>query len=138
MKIVFDTNVYVADALGGETAGLILASTTQASWRVYISQYIVDELINVIADDLGMPRRSAILAGIQALRRGRLVGVVPSRHVVPQDPADSEILRTAVNAGADYLVTNDRHLLALDPYQGARIVTMAYYRQMLEEQGLFV
>ncbi|MBI5762436.1 MAG: PIN domain-containing protein [Planctomycetes bacterium] len=101
MKIVFDTNLYVAEALGGETAGRIITSTIRASWRVYISQHILDELICVIADDLEMPRRSAILAGIQALRRGHLVGVVPSRHEVPNDPADSAILRTAMQAGAD-------------------------------------
>lgn len=137
MKIVFDTNVYVAESLGGETAKRIIASTLRASWRIYISQYIIDELIGVMAEDLELPRRAAILAGIQALRRSQLVGIVPSRHIVPHDPADSDVLRTVIQAGADYLVTNDRHLLTLDPYQGIHIVTMASYRQMLEDLKLF-
>jgi predicted nucleic acid-binding protein len=57
---------------------------------------------------------------------------------VPQDPADSAVLRTALQAGAHYLVTNDRHLLALHPYEGIQIISMADYRRVLEEQGLFV
>lgn len=136
MKVVFDTNVYVAEALGGETARRIVASTERASWRVHISQHIVDEMMNVMIEDLGLSRRSAMLAVVRALRRGRLVEPIPSRHAVPQDAADSEILRTALRAGSDYLVTNDRHLLELHPYEGVQIVTMAEYRRILEERSL--
>ena len=81
--------------------------------RIDVSRYIVDEMTAVMTDDLGLTRRAAALAAIRALRRGSLVEPVASRHTVPRDPADSEILRTALQAGADYLVTNDRHLLAL-------------------------
>jgi predicted nucleic acid-binding protein len=78
-----------------------------------------------------------MLAVVRALRRAQLVEPIPSRHAVPQDPADSETLRTALRAGSDYLVTNDRHLLALHPYEGLQIVTMADYRRILEDEGLF-
>jgi putative PIN family toxin of toxin-antitoxin system len=138
MKVVFDTNVYVAEALGGDTATRLFASTDRASWRIYVSRYIVDEMIAVMTDDLGLSRRSAALAAIRALRRGTLVEPVASRHTVPQDPADSDVLRTALQAGADYLVTNDQHLLALHPYEGVQIISMADYRRLLEEHGLFV
>lgn len=137
MKVVFDTNVYVAEALGGETARRILDSTDRASWRTYISQYILDEMFGVMTEDLGLSRRSAMLAIVRALRRGCLVEPLPSRHAVPKDPDDSDVLRTALRAGADYLVTNDRHLLVLHPYEGIEIVTMAEYRRILENQGLF-
>lgn len=138
MKVVFDTNVYVAEALGGETATRIFASTKQASWRTYISRYIVDELMGVMTEDLGLSRRSATLAVVRALRRSKLVEPVPSRHGVPRDPADSEVLRTALRAGSHYLVTNDRHLLALHPYEGVQIVSMAAFRRVLEDQGIWV
>jgi putative PIN family toxin of toxin-antitoxin system len=138
MKVVFDTNVYVAEALDGETARRIIASTCRASWRIYLSRYIVDEMSAVMTEDLGLSRRSAALAAIRAVRRARLVEPIPSRHIVPQDAMDNEVLRTALQAGADYLVTNDRHLLALNPYEGVAIITMAEYRQILEDQGLFI
>jgi putative PIN family toxin of toxin-antitoxin system len=137
MKVVFDTNVYVAEALGGETATQILAATRQASWRTYISDYILDELFRVMTDDLGLPRRSALLAVVWASRRARVVTPLPSRHMVPQEPADSEVLRTALRAGSSYLVTNDRHLLALHPYEGLQIVSTAEYQRILENLGLF-
>jgi predicted nucleic acid-binding protein len=113
-------------------------STVRASWRIYVSRYIVDEMTAVMTDDLGLSRRSAALPAIRALRRGILIEPAASRHTVPQDPADSEVLRTALQAGADYLVTNDRHLLALHPYQGVHIISMADYREILEDQNLFL
>jgi putative PIN family toxin of toxin-antitoxin system len=138
MKVVFDTNVYVAEALDGETARRILTSTERASWRIYISQYIVHELVEVMTEDLALPRRSALLAATRVTRRASMVAPMSSRHTVPQDPADSDILRTALAASADFLVTNDRHLLALHPYEGLRIITMTEYRGILEEQRLFL
>ena len=36
MKIFFDTNVYVAEALLGEAAEEMLEVTARASWRIYI------------------------------------------------------------------------------------------------------
>jgi predicted nucleic acid-binding protein len=56
--------------------------------------------------------------------------------MVPQDPEDSPILRAALDTGVDYLVTNDSHLLALNPYESVRIISMADYHQLLIEQGL--
>ncbi len=41
-----------------------------------------------------------------------------------------------MTAGVDYLVTNDRHLLGLDPYEGLRIISMSEYRQTLVNEGL--
>lgn len=78
MKVVFDTNVYVAEALGGETGRRIIDSTQRAAWHILVSQYIVDELFKVMTEDLGLPRRNAALASIRAVRRARLVE--PARH----------------------------------------------------------
>jgi len=33
-------------------------------------------------------------------------------------------------------VTNDRHMLRLDPFEGLRIISMNAYHDLLEEEGL--
>jgi len=60
---------------------------------------------------------------------------VRSRHRVPKDDKDSPILRAALDAGAHYLVTYDRHLLDLDPYETLRIVHVREYREILRQHG---
>ncbi len=117
MKIFFDTNVYVAEALLGETAEELLAATERASWRIHASRYLLDELERVLTEQLGFSRRLALLSRKRIVHRATIVEPGASHHTVPLDVADTPILRAAVAAGVDYLVTNDRHLLGLDPYE---------------------
>jgi putative PIN family toxin of toxin-antitoxin system len=138
MKVFFDTNVYVAEALLGEAAERLLAATAKASWRIYSSPYVLAEIERVMVERLGCTRRFAVLTSKRVRRRTTLVEPPPSRHRVPADPADSPILRAALAAGVDYLVTNDTHLLSLSPYEGLRIVSMSDFRRLLVEHGSLV
>lgn len=135
MRIFFDTNVYVAESLLGASAEGMISATVKASWRIFISDHVLDEVQRVLTDDLGFSARLARLTRQRCLRRGTRSREIASRHEVPGDPADSPILRAALEAGADYLVTNDQHLLKLDPYEGLRIVSMGSYFQFLENEG---
>lgn len=136
MKVFFDTNVYVAEALLGGAAEAILTATVDASWRIFASDYLLDEIERVLAEHLGFSRRLARLTRQRCGRRAIHTPERPSRHGVPSDPADSPILRAAIQASADYLVTNDKHLLSLDPYEGLRVVSMAEYHDLLVDEGL--
>ena len=55
MKVFLDTNVYIAEALlprAGGAAESMLVATTRASWRIFVSVYVLDEVEAVyIADD---------------------------------------------------------------------------------------
>jgi uncharacterized protein len=136
MKVVFDTNVYVAEALLGERAEEMLAATENASWRIFASTYLLDELERVLSDYFGFSHRLAMLSRQRVIRRAELVEPGASRHAVAEDQADTPILRAALAAGADYLVTNDHHLLDLDPYESVRVVSMAEYRNILVNEGI--
>jgi uncharacterized protein len=135
MKVFFDTNVYVAEALLGHAAERMLEATERASWRIYASLYLLDELERVLTEKLGFSRRLAYLSRRRIVHRAKLVEPGASHHVVLEDPADSPILRAALAASADYLVTNDAQLLALDPYEGLRIISMNDYYQLLQGEG---
>lgn len=50
MKVFFDTNVYVAEALLGTTAQELVAAFEKAGWRVYVSTYLLDELERVLVE----------------------------------------------------------------------------------------
>ncbi len=135
MKVFFDTNVYVGEALLGRGAQRMVTATTTARWRIYCNAHVLDEIERVIKR-MGFSTRFAALTRQRARRRSTLVPARASRHAVPADAQDSPILRAALSAGVDYLVTNDRHLLELDPYEGLRIVSMNAYLRLLDERGL--
>lgn len=135
MKVFFDTNVYISEALHGVAAVQALEGTKRANWRIYYNSHVRIELHRNLREKLKVP------AALMRAALGRLsfdaveVGTPDSRHRVPADPADGPILRAAMGAGVDYLVTGDKHLLSLDPYEGLRIVSLSAYRQILIDQG---
>jgi putative PIN family toxin of toxin-antitoxin system len=136
MKVFFDTNVYVAEALLGDAAERMLEATRKASWRIFTSSYVLAETERVV-ERLGLSRRFALLTGRRAKRRAILVEPArSSRHRVPGDPDDSPILQAALAAGADYLVTNDTALLTLSGYEGLRILSMSDYHRLLQDRQL--
>lgn len=135
MKVFFDTNVYVAEALLGGAAERMVEATSNASWRVFISRYVLEETERVMVERLGFSHRFARLTRKRVRRRATLVEPAPSRHRVPADPDDSPILRAALAANVDYLVTNDPDLLELSPYEGVRIVSMSDYHRLLQDHG---
>jgi uncharacterized protein len=135
MKVFFDTNVYVAEALLGRAAKRILEATYRARWRAYTSRYLLDELAHVFIDDLGFSPRLAVLSQRRIIKRCALVEA-RSNAKVPHDPKDSPILQAALTCGADYLITNDRHLLAMDPFESLRIISMDQYYRLLKTEGL--
>ena len=136
MKVFLDTNVYVAEALLGETAEALVEATRRAGWRIVANAHVLDEVRRVLVEYLGFAPRLATLTHQRILRRSTLVEPASSQHVVPGDPQDNPILQSTIRAGCDYLVTNDHHLLALHPYQGLRIVSMAEYHAVLTAEGL--
>jgi predicted nucleic acid-binding protein len=83
MKIFFDTNVYVAEALLGEAAEQMLEATQRASWRMYACAHILDELERVITEQLGFSQRLASLSRRRIIRRASMVEPGTSRHEVP-------------------------------------------------------
>jgi putative PIN family toxin of toxin-antitoxin system len=136
MKIFFDTNVYVAEALLGQAASATIAATEEAGWRIFCSDHVLDELVRVLAEYRHFSHRFAARTRRHVLRRCQIVEAPPSRHRVPADANDSPILVAAITAGADYLVTNDLHLLSMNPYEGMRIVSMHTFYAFLENEGL--
>ena len=52
-----------------------------------------------------------------------LAGIIPISGVVKDDPDDDQIIATALGAKADYIITQDQHLLRLQKYENIQMIT---------------
>ena len=59
MKIFFDTNVYVAEALLGDAAIAMINATHPAGWRIYTTDYVLAELVRVLVEYREVTKRFA-------------------------------------------------------------------------------
>ena len=122
-RVVADTNVYISALNFAGTADEVLALGRADVIQMFISQPILEEIERVLIRTFRWtaPRVREAARAI----RGFAVLVNPSEsvNVVHEDEPDNRILECAIAAGADAIVTGDRHLLKLDRFRSVVIVS---------------
>jgi len=61
-----------------------------------------------------------------------LIEVTQQVNAVERDPDDNRVLACAIQAGADYVVSGDPHLVDLVTYQGIPILVPSSFLAVLE------
>jgi uncharacterized protein len=61
------------------------------------------------------------------LERAEVVEPAEVPRVVPLDPDDDKLIALALAGSAEAVLTNDRHLLGLDPYGSVRVLRPAEF-----------
>jgi uncharacterized protein len=131
LKVVIDATVMVSGFLkrvDGGVANELLRFAKQGAFEHCIS----DDILEKLAEERlrqGRNRRcyqypdSAVVEFCQGLARfATVVSDVSEMHGIVRDPDDDKIIAYAVAAGADYLVTRDKDLLALVEYEGIHVL----------------
>lgn len=120
-RIVLDTNILVAASYAPDSAARkILEACLAGRLQAVASRPVYREYDLIVAKAVRVSGYRERLA----LWRERLEVVAPRSigRVVPDDPEDDKFVAAALGGAARWIVTNDRHLLDLDPYGPVRIV----------------
>ena len=130
-RVVLDTNVLVAAAYAPSSAS-----------RRIVEACLRDELTAIVSAETVREHRyileRAVRSGAylesleQLLASGTLVVPEHTPRHVPQDAEDDKFLAAAIAGRAGWIVTNDHHLLALDPYWDVRIVRPGEFAELVE------
>jgi putative PIN family toxin of toxin-antitoxin system len=120
-RVVLDTNVLVAAAYAPTSASRAIV---EACLDGDLEAIVSDETVREYRYILGRAVRSgAYQERLEKFLSGGTL-VVPERtpRHVPEDAEDDKFLAAALAGQAGWIVTNDHHLLDLDPYWEVRIV----------------
>ncbi|NWG09882.1 MAG: putative toxin-antitoxin system toxin component, PIN family [Nitrososphaerales archaeon] len=130
VRVVVDTNVLVSAFIGRGKPRRLLLKLLEAHSMV-LSRQMLAELADVLSrEKFSDVRNSQVDRFLSSLvSKSKVVTVRSSFKVIEEDPDDDIVLNTAHGGKADYIVTGDRHLLALKSFKGIEIVKAT---QMLE------
>jgi putative PIN family toxin of toxin-antitoxin system len=140
LRVVLDANVYASALVkpGGPPGRLLHLLLADRAFEVVLSGAILVELHRCL--DYPKLRKFIPLTDDEIDRwilALELIAdmVTPSREVraIPEDPDDDHLLAAALEGRAAFLVTGDRHVLALGEYEGVRMVTPAEFLSILGE-----
>lgn len=135
IRAVLDTNVLASGAThsAGHSGQLVMAWRRRA-FQLIVSEHILDELAETLEDRYFKRRltRRERQAAVNRLRqRAELSDAYTRLTGLDLSAEDSQVLATAVSAGAEYVVTGDDEFLAIEQYHGIRIVTPSEFLGIL-------
>ena len=124
MKVVLDTNVFVSGVFFGGTPGRVLEAWRDGTTEVVLSREILEEYVRV-GEELAGRFPGIDLGPAFELLAVSATLVVSTRlpEPVSRDPDDDKFLACALAAGADCVVSGDRDLLDVSPYEGVVVLS---------------
>lgn len=135
MKIVCDTNVLISGVLFGGHARKILQLASRGVLINFLSPDILREVEDVLRRSRFGLRPDHVLE-IVALFKDTFEIVIPSLRVqaVQSDPEDNHVIEAALEAGAEFIISGDNHLLKLKEWEGIRVVSPAQFIETIIDQ----
>lgn len=143
MIVVFDSSVLVPLILDASHSTALFRRLISAGHLIVASPALFDEVARKLRTKaslrrwLNLPddqieRFLADLATLLVFVPGALA--IPG--AVPDDPDDDVVIAAAVESQADFIVTEDRHLLNLGVWQAIRILDRATFARELDKLGV--
>ena len=134
IRVVADTNVYISALLFGGVPEEVLNLARAGAFSLYISSDIRKELSRVLSAKFGWDERRVRRA--QSVLANFTLTAIPTIRVstIIEDEADNRILECALAAGAQFIVSGDRHLLRLGKFRRIAILTPREFLAELKKQ----
>lgn len=128
MRVVLDTNILIsAFVFPGGAPEMVYRGALEGRYELVTSPSLLAELGRVLGDKFGWEASVAEAAVTQVARVVTVVRPRETLAVVADDPADDRVLEAAIEAGAEVIVSGDRHLLRLGKWGGVEIVRAAVF-----------
>jgi len=129
VRAVIDTNLFISGLFANEGATQELQDLWVAgAFELAVSEQILREIENTIRkpyiwDKLRLDDGDeALLSGLIRERAFIVTRDTYKTDRIKDDPTDNKFLACALEAGADYVVSGDNHLLSLKHFHGIQIV----------------
>lgn len=123
MKVVLDTNVFVSGVFFGGAPGKVLEAWRDGVLEIVISSEIIEEYVRV-GEELATQFSGVDLEPALELvaAAATLVLAAPLPEPVSRDPDDDKFLACALAAEAELIVSGDKDLLDVSPYDGITVL----------------
>jgi len=141
LRAVLDTNVFVSSLLNKKGGPAKLLDAWRAGEYLLVTSPSIMEEIKAV---LELPRirekygliDQDIRQLLDLLEKDAVLvpGLSDVGNAIPQDPVDHMFLSCALEAGADVIVSGDRHQLDLKAFEGIPIMTVNEFLDLLARQ----
>ena len=132
MKIVLDTNCLLRAVPPKSDYHCILTALQQGSYTLCYSNEVLLEYEELLLRFYGRQLTNYVFNFFLYSAYTLLVTPYFQWNLIFSDPDDNKFVDCALNAGADYIVTNDKHFNALKsiPFPPIRVIDIDTFKNM--------
>ena len=125
-RIILDTNVLISGLLLSASTSQQVFDRVTATETLLISEATFTEIYQTFIRKkfnkyLSLEKRLQFIASLR--NKAEIVNIT-SYVSICRDPKDNKILELAVSGQANFIITGDKDLLVLNPFQGIEIITV--------------
>ncbi|MCX8150780.1 MAG: putative toxin-antitoxin system toxin component, PIN family [Candidatus Bathyarchaeota archaeon] len=136
-RVVLDVNVWVSALLWSGKPAEIVKAAEEGKVAILASEEIIGEISQVlnypklrkVYQAAGLSHKDLVEAVLKIVRFAEVSKRV---SVVVEHQADDKFIECALAAGAEYIVSGDRHLLKIGGYKKTRILSVSEFLGILE------
>ncbi|GEM87771.1 putative toxin-antitoxin system toxin component, PIN family [Meiothermus granaticius] len=135
MRIVLDTNVFVSSLLSkpGSTTRRIRKAWEKGAFEVCTSEYQIEEIRRILNEKFRVLTTTSERAELIAEIRKACILIEPKqKRGLSKDEDDNPLLDLAVEAGAQYMVSGDEHVVSVK-HKRLKILTPAQFLEQIKQ-----
>lgn len=134
-RITLDTNVLISATFWTGLSFEILEHILDRTHTLILSPYIIEEYYRIITSEeikhkIKDKKLELQYAFETLVSRAHRVHPKERIHMITEDPSDNHILECAVEGLAEFIITQDNHLLKLKQFRGIAIITPQEFLQL--------
>ena len=135
MRVVLDTNVFISGIFWqGNACAAIIEAWKNKGFTLVFSHAMLEEFVRVLRSfKIQMDEKLIEEWQQMIIENSIIVEPVNKLDIVPFDPSDNKFFEAAVAGNAQYIVSQDRHLLQIQKYQNIQVLTLPEFLQKLRE-----
>ncbi len=132
MKAVIDTNVFISGIFWAGSSHKVLALWKEQKFSLVSSLGTIAELVKVLKD-FKIRLQDEMIKELVDLIVTNSILVEPKEkiYIVKDDPTDNIFVETAVAGNADYIISQDKHLLKIKEFRGIRIINPEEFNNLV-------
>ena len=124
MRIVLDTNIFISGIFWSGDSEKILFDWGNGKYKLIISTEIIREIVETLMDFKIQIPTNMLLLWISILSmNSNIVEPQEEINVVKEDADDNKFIEAAIEGNANYIITQDKHLLKIKEFRGIKILT---------------
>jgi putative PIN family toxin of toxin-antitoxin system len=135
IRVVFDTNIWISFLIGKR---LSIVEKYISNCQIII--VTTNQLIEEIKEVTGREQLKKYFPEVKVLELIRFLETIAEKyeitphHSINRDPKDNFLLDLISASKADYLVTGDKDLLTLNPFETTVILTATDFEKILTDE----